>query len=144
MVGLPADRLLPGEPEPGEVADNGRLKFRTAPRGVDVLDPQQEAPVHATGEIRIQQRRRGMPEMKPAVRTRGEAENGLRHGSSSAKAGTGQRPVTILDSEKALKQGLDALARLEPALRRLVPPGITPVLRKRAPGFEGRAWILVG
>jgi DNA-3-methyladenine glycosylase II len=53
--------------------------------------------------------------------------------------------VTILDSDRALKRGLDALVRLDPdVMGRLVREGALPVLRKRPAGFEGLAWIVVG
>lgn len=53
-------------------------------------------------------------------------------------------PVTILDSDAALKAGLAALSRRDPVIARLLHQGAVPVLRKRAPGFEGLAWIVVG
>lgn len=52
--------------------------------------------------------------------------------------------ATILDSDAALKGGLDELLRLDPVMARLVREGATPVLRKRPPGFEGLAWIVTG
>jgi DNA-3-methyladenine glycosylase II len=52
--------------------------------------------------------------------------------------------VTILDSDAALKAGLAALVRLDPVMARIVGEGAVPVLRKRPPGFEGLAWIIVG
>jgi DNA-3-methyladenine glycosylase II len=50
----------------------------------------------------------------------------------------------ILDSEAALKAGVAALTATDPILARLVAEGVTPVLRKRPPGFEGLVWIVVG
>ena len=52
--------------------------------------------------------------------------------------------ATILDSEAALKAGVDALVQRDPVLAALVVQGAHPQLRKRAPGFEGLAWIIVG
>ena len=54
------------------------------------------------------------------------------------------RPPTILDSDRALKAGLAALTRGDPTMARLVEEGASPVLRKRPPGFEGLARIVVG
>jgi DNA-3-methyladenine glycosylase II len=51
---------------------------------------------------------------------------------------------TILDSEAALKSGLDALIEADPVIARIVAEGARPALRKRTPGFEGLAWIIVG
>ncbi|TNC09337.1 DNA-3-methyladenine glycosylase 2 family protein [Methylobacterium terricola] len=50
----------------------------------------------------------------------------------------------LLDSEAALRAGTAALALLDPVIARLVAEGAEPVLRKRAPGFEGLASIVVG
>lgn len=49
----------------------------------------------------------------------------------------------LLDSEAALRDGTAALAALDPVMARLVAEGATPTLRKRAPGFEGLAGIVV-
>jgi DNA-3-methyladenine glycosylase II len=52
--------------------------------------------------------------------------------------------ATILDSDAALKAGLDALVRLDPVMARLVREGALPRLRFRPAGFEGLAFIVVG
>jgi DNA-3-methyladenine glycosylase II len=52
--------------------------------------------------------------------------------------------ATILDSEGALKAGVIALGAIDPTMARLAAAGVTPLLRKRCPGFEGLAWIVVG
>ncbi|WP_230532842.1 DNA-3-methyladenine glycosylase family protein [Microvirga roseola] len=51
---------------------------------------------------------------------------------------------TLLETDAVLKRGLDALTGADPVMRRLVGEGIVPALRKRPPGFEGLAWIVVG
>jgi DNA-3-methyladenine glycosylase II len=51
--------------------------------------------------------------------------------------------ATILDSEAVLERGVRALAKRDPALKRLVAAGARPPLRKREPGFEGLARIIV-
>ena len=51
--------------------------------------------------------------------------------------------ATILDSGAVLARGVRALAKRDPVLRRLVAAGARPALRKRAPGFEGLARIIV-
>ncbi|MFH6781182.1 MULTISPECIES: DNA-3-methyladenine glycosylase family protein [Methylobacterium] len=50
----------------------------------------------------------------------------------------------LLDSEAALRDGTAALADLDPVMARILAEGAIPVLRKRAPGFEGLAGIVVG
>ena len=52
--------------------------------------------------------------------------------------------ATLLETDEVLKRGLDALTRADPVMRGLAARGIVPVLRKRPPGFEGLAWIIVG
>ena len=52
--------------------------------------------------------------------------------------------ATLLETDEVLKRGLEELTRADPVMRRLVAGGISPSLRKRPPGFEGLAWIVVG
>jgi len=52
--------------------------------------------------------------------------------------------VTLLETDAVLKRGLKALAKADPVMARLAAEGIVPQLRKRPPGFEGLAWIVVG
>ena len=52
--------------------------------------------------------------------------------------------ATLLETDAVLKRGLAALAKLDPVMARLATEGVTPQLRKRPPGFEGLAWIVVG
>jgi DNA-3-methyladenine glycosylase II len=52
--------------------------------------------------------------------------------------------VTLLETDAVLKRGLLALAKADPVMARLAAEGATPQLRKRPPGFEGLAWIVVG
>jgi DNA-3-methyladenine glycosylase II len=51
--------------------------------------------------------------------------------------------ATILDSDAALERGLRALVRRDPVMKRIVALGARPPLRKREPGFEGLAGIIV-
>jgi DNA-3-methyladenine glycosylase II len=51
--------------------------------------------------------------------------------------------ATILDSEQALKTGLAVLSAADPMIAKLVADGALPPLRKRPPGFEGLAGIIV-
>jgi hypothetical protein len=76
MLGLPPHRRLPGNAEPSKVFVNCILVFRTAPRRIDVLDPQQQSATRTPREVEIQQRRIGVAEMQTAVRARRESENG--------------------------------------------------------------------
>ncbi|MFC1458376.1 DNA-3-methyladenine glycosylase family protein [Microvirga arabica] len=52
--------------------------------------------------------------------------------------------ATLLETDAVLKRGLAALAKADPVMARLADEGIVPQLRKRPPGFEGLAWIVVG
>lgn len=52
--------------------------------------------------------------------------------------------ATLLETDAVLKRGLKALAKADPVMARLAGEGIVPRLRKRPPGFEGLAWIIVG
>jgi DNA-3-methyladenine glycosylase II len=51
--------------------------------------------------------------------------------------------TTILASQAVLDRGARALARRDPVIRRLIASGAKPPLRKREPGFEGLARIIV-
>jgi DNA-3-methyladenine glycosylase II len=97
--------------------------------------------------MRIEQSRIGVPQMEPAVRAGSEAENRLRHeGIQAMGRGRARRidqMATILDSEEALKTGLAALGAADPVMARIVAEGAVPPLRKRPPGFEGLAGIIV-
>jgi len=52
--------------------------------------------------------------------------------------------ATLLETDAVLKSGLQALAKADPVMARLAAEGVVPRLRKRPPGFEGLAWIIVG
>jgi DNA-3-methyladenine glycosylase II len=52
--------------------------------------------------------------------------------------------ATLLETDAVLKRGLTVLAKADPVMARLVAEGVTPQLRKRPPGFEGLAWIVLG
>lgn len=51
--------------------------------------------------------------------------------------------ATILDSNAVLEKGLRALVRRDAVMKRIVALGARPPLRKREPGFEGLAGIIV-
>jgi DNA-3-methyladenine glycosylase II len=52
--------------------------------------------------------------------------------------------ATLLETDQVLKRGLESLTGADPVMGRLVADGAIPQLRKRPPGFEGLAWIIVG
>lgn len=52
--------------------------------------------------------------------------------------------ATLLETDAVLKRGFAALAKADPVMARLASEGVKPQLRKRPPGFEGLAWIVVG
>jgi DNA-3-methyladenine glycosylase II len=51
--------------------------------------------------------------------------------------------ATILDSDAVLSRGARALAKRDPVMKRIIGLGARPPLRKREPGFEGLAGIIV-
>ncbi|HEX2726062.1 MAG TPA: DNA-3-methyladenine glycosylase 2 family protein [Beijerinckiaceae bacterium] len=51
--------------------------------------------------------------------------------------------MLILDSDAVLARGLRSLTRRDPVIKRMVAEGARPPLRKREPGFEGLARIIV-
>src|SRR6266581_130428 len=87
MRGLPPHRLLPDDPEPGQILVDRSLEFRPAAARIDVLDPEQEPAAGLPRQIEIQQRRKSVAEMQIAVRARGKAENGWHRSSSLVIAG---------------------------------------------------------
>ena len=52
--------------------------------------------------------------------------------------------ATLLETDEVLKRGLGELTRADAVMAALVEQGALPKLRKRPPGFEGLAWIVVG
>lgn len=52
--------------------------------------------------------------------------------------------ATLLETDAVLKRGLEVLAKRDAVMGRLLSEGVKPTLRKRPPGFEGLAWIVVG
>ncbi|MBB4038375.1 DNA-3-methyladenine glycosylase II [Microvirga flocculans] len=52
--------------------------------------------------------------------------------------------ATLLETDAVLKRGLAYLVKADPVMARLAREGIVPQLRKRPPGFEGLAWIVIG
>ncbi|HEY7383803.1 MAG TPA: DNA-3-methyladenine glycosylase [Beijerinckiaceae bacterium] len=51
--------------------------------------------------------------------------------------------MLILNSEAVLARGLRSIVRRDPVMKRIVAEGARPPLRKREPGFEGLARIIV-
>ncbi|MGO4526855.1 DNA-3-methyladenine glycosylase [Microvirga sp. 2MCAF35] len=52
--------------------------------------------------------------------------------------------ATLLETDAVLKRGLSELALADPVMAKLAESGVVPQLRRRPPGFEGLAWIVVG
>src|SRR5262249_11819993 len=67
MLRLPPYRLLPFDAEPAHILVDRVLVLRPAAGGIDVLDPQQQAPVHGARPIPIQKRRQGVAKMQIAI-----------------------------------------------------------------------------
>ena len=79
VFGLPADRLLPPKTEPTQILFDRRREFGAAAGDVDILVAKQQAAVQALGELRVEQRRIGVPDMQAPVRAGSESKNGDRH-----------------------------------------------------------------
>jgi hypothetical protein len=79
MVGLAPHRRFPGEAQPGQVFENGRLELRSAAGGVDIFDAQDEAVASA----RRRQRRIGVAAMQVAAGRRREAGGPLKDGAAA-------------------------------------------------------------
>ena len=73
MLGLAAQRPVPGEAEPGEVLDDRVVVFGAAAGMVDVLNPQQEAAAGLAGRPPPLQCRADMSKVQIAGRARREA-----------------------------------------------------------------------
>jgi hypothetical protein len=68
VLRLPPHRRLPGDAEPGEVLVDRGLEFRSAPRRVDIFDPQQKPSATLVRLVEVEKRRKRMTEMQIAVR----------------------------------------------------------------------------
>jgi DNA-3-methyladenine glycosylase II len=143
MLRLPPHRLLPAQSQPCEIFVNGALELRPAACDIDILNAQEEPTLEALGKIRIEQGRIGMAQMKPPVGTGSKSENGPRHGSLQGRK-EHEAMTTLLETDAVLKRGLGELAKADPVMAGLAADGIVPELRKRQPGFEGLAWIVIG
>jgi DNA-3-methyladenine glycosylase II len=84
-----------------------------------------------------------MAQMKPPVGAGSESKNRLRHGGLHRKKER-EGMATLLETDAVLKRGLGELAMVDPVMAKLAASGITPQLRRRPPGFEGLAWIIIG
>ena len=92
MIGLAADRLLPGKAEPGKIAVDGLLIFWPAASRVDVLDAEEKASASTAAQLEVDEGRQGVAEVKLAIRRRGETEDGLHEGrvANSEAIGSGE------------------------------------------------------
>ncbi len=73
----------------------------------------------------------------------GRVEREPEMGMAGPRVDAGGPPTRLLDSEAVLREGVAALTRCDPLMARLVAEGATPPLRKRPPGYEGLAGIIV-
>ncbi|MFE1598038.1 DNA-3-methyladenine glycosylase family protein [Methylobacterium sp. ID0610] len=64
-------------------------------------------------------------------------------GIGAGAVDAGSPPARLLDSEAVLQEGVAALTRCDPVMARIVAAGAVPPLRKRPPGYEGLAGIIV-
>ena len=72
---LPPHRGFPIDPEPGEIIKDRRFIFGAAARGIDILDPHQEAPAVRPGQPPASQRRQRMAAVEPPGGRRGKARH---------------------------------------------------------------------
>ena len=79
MVGLPANRLLPIESQPGEIVAYGTFELGLAARRINVLDAQQKAAACICRHVMVEHGGIGVAQMQRAVGAWGKAENGLCH-----------------------------------------------------------------
>ena len=77
LRGLPENGLLPGQAQPCEIREAIRHERIGAARRVDILEPDQESSAFLRRHARIEQGRKGMPQMQVTVGAGGEPENGL-------------------------------------------------------------------
>src|SRR3546814_18115030 len=87
---LAADRLLPAETQPCEIAVDRLLVLRRAAGKIDVLDAQQEASAGFLRHVVVEDRRQCVTEMQEPVRPGGKTEDGtltLRCGPGDRKRG---------------------------------------------------------
>jgi hypothetical protein len=71
VLGLPADRCLPLQSQPGQIFEDRRVVFRSAAGGVDVLDPQQEPAAGLARRLKaVRAERRGRDADSPSAMAR--------------------------------------------------------------------------
>ena len=85
MVGLNREHI-PIDPKPAQVVEERIGKFRPTARGIDILDPQHEAPIALSCKVMRENRRKRVSDMQPPRRRRSESCNyrltGLSHESA--------------------------------------------------------------
>ena len=101
MSGLPPDRRLPFQAEPGEVVMDPGLEFGTAAGDVDILDAQEKPAAESAGAFIVEQGRKGMPEMEPPVGAGSKAKNRLRHRCLHETKGMNGM-ATLLETDEVL------------------------------------------
>src|ERR1700730_4680055 len=82
MRALATHRPLPAQAKPRQILADGVFVLRTATRGVDVFQAQQEAAASGVRHVKIEERGERMAEVEVAVWTGGETKHRLRHGRS--------------------------------------------------------------
>lgn len=73
MLGLTADRIRPGQAQPGQILQDCRHERRPAAADVDILDSQQHLPAVCAREFCVPQCRGRMPQMQPTGGRGGES-----------------------------------------------------------------------
>jgi DNA-3-methyladenine glycosylase II len=134
VLALHACRPFEGEAEPAEIIQNAINEVRLAARCIGVLDAQQQAPARRARHLRVEQRRIGMAEVKPAIGAGGEAENRLSHAAPICMLRPMPATPPQLDNE-LLAKALRSLLRREPRFRPVVKRHGAPSLRKTEAGL---------
>ena len=80
MLTLAPDWLLPAQAQPAQIGQRLCRKFPCATRRVDVLDANQEFATHFACQVRVQQGRIGVTQVKFSIWTWGKSEDGRYHG----------------------------------------------------------------
>ena len=77
VLGLAKHGLLPFQPEPSQVVEDGAFKIRACARLVDILDANEKAATGAAGPVMANDRRQRVTQMQLTIWARRKAEDRL-------------------------------------------------------------------
>jgi DNA-3-methyladenine glycosylase II len=150
MRALAPHRLLPAQAKPRQILADGVFILRTATRGVDIFQAQQEAAAGGARHVKIEERGERMAEVQIAVWTGAKRNTGsdMAEASCFSVAHPTRPPITALHAFRFLHNETDldaALAILtagDVRLARLIEVAGRPALRRRPAGFPGLCAII--